>query len=405
MVLLLLLGCDAQPSTTDASTSTDASRDGASPATDLGVDATLSDAGLVGCAAPIGGATVLDVTEAPYAAHGDGTTDDTDAIQAALDAAASGDVVRVPDGVFMIDATRGLRPHSATTLALTPGAILRAITTTSANYDVVRIQDAHDVTIVGGTIEGERARHDPSLGGEWGMGLSIHASQRIIVDGVTARDCWGDGFYVTGSSTDVTMCNALADGNRRQGMSITSVARMDVTGCTFRGTHGTLPEDGVDIEPNAGETVSDVTFTRCTFEGNAGFGLEIGVPIAQTGNAFVTRVLATDCDAFGNGVGTMSSSPRAGITVSNCRGTGITGCRSHDNTGDGIYLRNDASGSRVTGNTCSHNGGSGIVEYLCMDNTITGDTCQDNGAHGVYSTDCTGSTISGNTESGNTIPP
>lgn len=40
------------------------------------------------------------------------------------------------------------------------------------------------------------------------MGIFV-ASPRMFIEGVTAKECWGDGFYIGGSagSTNITLCN------------------------------------------------------------------------------------------------------------------------------------------------------------------------------------------------------
>jgi hypothetical protein len=69
--------------------------------------------------------------------------------------------------------------------------------------------------------------------------------------GVTAKECWGDGFCVSGAS-QVTLCGVTADHNRRQGLSITGVDSMVVRNSLFARTGGTLPEAGIDIETQHG---------------------------------------------------------------------------------------------------------------------------------------------------------
>lgn len=75
----------------------------------------------IGALGPAGGA--LDwfvVTDATYGAVGNGTTDDTAAIQAAIDAcmAAGGGIVYFPKGVYKITATLNINPGSAANLHL-----------------------------------------------------------------------------------------------------------------------------------------------------------------------------------------------------------------------------------------------------------------------------------------------
>jgi parallel beta-helix repeat protein len=366
---------------------------------------TSTGSGAQGCAPPPPSSMVVDVTASPYSATPNDTTDDTSAIQKAIDAVAgTGGTVLIPDGTFMIDATKSLILHSNMTLKLSQGAVLKAIATSNANYDVIRIAQASNVNVVGGTIAGERATHT-GTGGEWGMGLSIHASQHVVIDGVTSRDCWGDGFYVTEASSDVTLCNLTSDHNRRQGMSITSVDKMRVTGCTFENTTGTLPEAGVDIEPNVGETANDVQFLDCIFKGNAGEGIEIGVPVAYSGQAFITNVKLDHSEAASNGKNTLSTSPRSGITVSDTTGHTITGCNTHDNVGDGVLLRDGADNMIFTSNTVTNNGANGMEEYKDSGNSFTNNTVTGNGQHGFLTNSCTGTTQAGNTFAGDGIAP
>ncbi|TNJ61909.1 hypothetical protein FE784_33420 [Paenibacillus hemerocallicola] len=55
-----------------------------------------------------------------FGAVGNGMTDDTAAIQAALDAVPSGGTVWIPEGEYRIDALIELRPKSYTDLRLSP---------------------------------------------------------------------------------------------------------------------------------------------------------------------------------------------------------------------------------------------------------------------------------------------
>jgi parallel beta-helix repeat protein len=297
-----------------------------------------------------------------------------------------------------VNALVSVRLKSDMTLALAPGAVLKAIPNGAAHSSILLVSRAERVTITGGTLLGERAGH-MGQGGEWGHGLTLDRARKVVVAGVTARDCWGDGFYVS-SSEDVTFCQVLADHNRRQGMSITSGKRLVVRDSTFRNTAGTLPEDGLDIEPNPGDLVEDVLITGCRFEGNAGYGLEIGVPQAHTGRAWISRVVVDGNTSTGNGARTLSPTPRAGIEVSNCAGVRITGNRVAKN-GLGILLRNGADRCTLTGNTVTANAGDGIVQYLCKGNVINGNTVTGNGGRGIHSPDSDPRGVSRNTLSGN----
>jgi parallel beta-helix repeat protein len=236
------------------------------------------------------------------------------------------------------------------------------------------------------------------------MGIQIKNCQQVVVEKVLAKDCWGDGFCVSGSS-GITLCTVTGDHNRRQGLTITSVDGMVVRNCTFKNTGGTLPEDGIDIEPNPGETVNNVLITGCSITSNSGFGIEIGVPLSYAGQAWITGVVVDGNTCTGSGVNTLSTSPRAGIEASDTpSGAQITNNNSSSN-GLGIMIRDNANGFTITGNTCSQNSSDGIQVYSTSGNVVSNNTATNNGGHGVYSVDNTSITLSSNTQSGNKTPP
>ena len=186
-------------------------------------------------------------------AKGDGRTDDTDAIQAAIDeVGGTGGTVLVPGGTYMVDAVkkkRGFTLKSDMTLKLAKDAVLKAIPNDSRKYAVLSISDVSDVTVVGGTLEGDRTEHKGKAG-EAGMGIRIdHGAKRVTISGVTSRKMWGDGFYVEGAK-DTKFCGVIADNNRRQGLSIVEADGVLVTNSVFRNTHGTRPSAGIDLEPD-----------------------------------------------------------------------------------------------------------------------------------------------------------
>ncbi|MGH6737414.1 MAG: glycosyl hydrolase family 28-related protein [Methyloceanibacter sp.] len=229
-----------------------------------------------GCAVTPTSSVVVNVND--KGAKGDGRTNDTPAIQKAIDeVAGTGGTVYVPDGTYMVRATgkRRLRLRSNMTLKLSNGAVLSAIPSGSASYSVLKIAKAEDVTVVGGTLQGDRARHENQTG-EWGMGIYIGPdAKRVTIAGVTAKDMWGDGFYVGGAS-DVAFCSVTATHNRRQGLSIVEANKILVTDSVFQETRGTRPSAGIDIEPDRPEQrVVNVRIQNSRFINNAGGGIMI----------------------------------------------------------------------------------------------------------------------------------
>lgn len=352
-------------------------------------------------------------------AKGDGLTNDTAAIQAAVDAVkGSGGTVLVPAGTYLVDPAAnynaGIRLGSDMTFRMDPGATLKAMSTTTSNYKVLYVAGVQNIRILGGTIVGNRYNNAITDTREGGDGISIVSSAHVVVSGVTVQDCWEDGFYVGATSQDVLLCSLISDGNRRQGLSITSVDRMLVKDSTFKNTTGFLENgafvcgSGVDIEPDLGGTVNNVTFNGCTFSGNAAEGLAVGPAIANRNKAWVTNIVVDRNTATGNG----THDGAAGIGFSNTSGHKITNNTVQDNFGYGIYLRNWADQTVVTGNTVTGTKamgtgvpGYGILLYDVAGDSITGNTVTSSAACGIrnaYPSDTTKpNTISPNTLSGN----
>jgi uncharacterized protein YjbI with pentapeptide repeats len=120
--------------------------------------------------------------------------------------------------------------------------------------------------------------------GEWRHALAISNSTDVDVHGLYLKDSGGDGIYISGDpwwgtqlySDQIFIENCISENNRRQGMSVISAQNLTVTGCTFRNTIGTLPEAGLDLEPdNPQHRMVNVVFSYCTFAENNGKGISL----------------------------------------------------------------------------------------------------------------------------------
>ena len=121
---------------------------------------------------------------------------------------------------------------------------------------------------------------------EYTTGEGRHAVALVAADGVTISDftisdSGGDGLYIAGHapplrtySSNIYVDNVVFDNHRRQGMSIISAENVFVSNSTFSNTIGTLPEAGVDLEPNQPyHRLVNINFDRSRFvnNGHAGF--------------------------------------------------------------------------------------------------------------------------------------
>lgn len=199
------------------------------------------------------------VTPQMYGAKGDGVTDDTEAIQSALDASA---LVYIPDGTYIIDATHegyadydigGIKPNNGQTIMLSKNAILKAKPNSTGFYNVVNIYGVNDVRISGGRIEGERNEHSGTAN-EHGYGIAIRGANNVTIENVKAYDCWGDsiivGYIGYENSRNIRIYNCVLHGSRRQGISVVGGINVTIRDCEIYNISGIAPQYGIDIEPD-----------------------------------------------------------------------------------------------------------------------------------------------------------
>jgi len=326
-----------------------------------------------------------------YGATGDGTTDDTAAINRALAATGSG-ICYVPAGTYLINPVAsssqfGVYLNSGNTLLLDPGAVLKCKTMSiGSGYSVVGLKE-NNIALVGGTLIGDRvARNLPTyINGsgsdmEVGNGVAIGNASGITLLGVTAKDNCNDGFYIYNNVSNVVISDCTADNNRRQGCSLVYCNGVVIQYSTFSNTNGNDPACGLDFEPNSGSTVQNVQVIGCNIFGNVGGGIAGGgsTKNGPTGNAtaFCTDCIVTGCTITGNGG---SNYQLGGIAWDESERISFTNNTIRNNKGDGIW-----------------------IDYYAMDFVITGNTVTGNQGDGIYLAYCTGTVVNGNTVTGNT---
>jgi Pectate lyase superfamily protein len=169
------------------------------------------------CAPTPTSSLVVNVKE--FGATGNGVTNDTASIQEAInEVGGTGGTVYVPDGTYRIDAVTSLNLKSNMTFRMMYGAILKAIPNNNGGqFHIIRMDNVTNVNVVGGTVKGERASHLGTTG-EWGKGVGLYGANNVVIEDVTSKDNWGDGFYVSDHSTNSKFCSVVADNNRRLGV-------------------------------------------------------------------------------------------------------------------------------------------------------------------------------------------
>ena len=246
-----------------------------------------------------------------FNAKGDGVTDDTVAINNAIDYAVENNIntVYFPSGIYMIKADAeeiipngskgGINLKSNITLKLDDNAILQAISNSAEGYNIIRAKESNNIKVIGGTIKGERSNHSGSEG-EWGHGIHLKGCSNVYIQSHII-DCWGDGIYVGGDgstddskpTTNLIVENTVCDNNRRQGISIVSGKHIRLLNSDFINTNGTLPESGIDIEPSHDRhIVRDVKVIDCNFNNNAGTGFLIDGKSGSVEDIYVNGIQA-----------------------------------------------------------------------------------------------------------------
>lgn len=243
-----------------------------------------------------------------FGAAGDGVTDDTAAIQSAINHAYSmgGGSVSIPDGTYLIDADARINMKSNITLVLSDNAVLKTKATSSPTYYVVSALNVSNIEIIGGKIVGDRKIH-LGTSGEWGHGIRIANSSNVRITNVTVTDCWGDGIYIGASYTEaageanycsnVTIQGCKVDNSRRDGISIISVKNLLIKDCVLSNSNGTLPECGLVFEPNnADEFVQNVVVENLKTVNNANYGIAFNLSNVETSvnNVDITVMNHTD---------------------------------------------------------------------------------------------------------------
>ena len=335
------------------------------------------------------------VNATQFGAKGDGVRDDTASIQAAIDAVPQGGTLYIPPGTYLMAVGQspkdGVKLKSNMTLWMDAKAVLKAIPTKDSSFAMMKAWSVSRLRVFGGTLLGERDTHIGTTG-EWGMNLDLRDSNSVEVVGLTSKNAWGDGIYVGGkSNSNVSFCGIVADGNRRNGMSIITADGLNVLSSRFTNNGGTSPQAGLDIEPNPNNVAQHIVVADSVFKDNQGPGIALSASCMNCGATNQNNTVRNN-EIIGNlGEGIYVSFDDQTIDNNRIDNSGRAGIR---------LIR--AINSTVHGNTVSHSKQGGIQIEQSTNNRIEANILASNQQEILIRWSSKGNHLSGNSCAGHT---
>jgi hypothetical protein len=254
----------------------------------------------------------------------DGATDDAAGwanLLAALPA--SNFVLTIPAGVSIVNesAVNGIKFANKSNFAiLAEGATIKVKNgePVRGNHEILYFENCTDFVVSGLTVDANRATRTPAEVGAHSIVIANGCARGTFRDCVSKNavvDCWI--VYTTGIAstrpTDIVMDNCVGDNGWRQGLSIINSIRFTVLGGRYTNTTGSMPQCGIDIEPDAGVLNNDDTIIDgADLRGNAGFGLQIGGPTDKN-----NRVIVRNITGANNAEGLILAGAANGLTLTN----------------------------------------------------------------------------------------
>lgn len=268
-----------------------------------------------------------------FGAVGDGKTNDTKALQKALN---HGGKLYIPKGTYLVSATvaktvaektkrvvlsNGLKLRSHTTLVLNAHATLKVMTNDAFSSTLLNATNVSDIQIYGGRLQGDRTTHhakytynfhgDAHYAGETGWGILLNGAHKVKVAHVRLDHFWGDGIDLLTSNEKnartnrhIQLKHLTIDHNRRTGIAVESADDVDIAFNQISHTSGTAPSAGVNLEPSAFKNpklrvVKNISVRDSTFKHNNGsaiqtYGLGTHTSEFKTGKAEISDVNILD---------------------------------------------------------------------------------------------------------------
>ncbi len=189
-------------------------------------------------------------------------------------------------------------------IIIEPGVVIQAAPGYEFYESVFNFRSNNNVVVLGygATIQMRKSDYTDS---EFRHCIAVSGTNGFQVYGMTLKDSGGDGVLIgpdvfdqVRPATDIVIQDCIIDNNKRQGISITCVINMTVNNCLIKGTTGTDPSAGIDIEPyKRTHVIENVRINNTRFVNNVGYGIsiELGEMASLNNSIYIDNVYIENC--------------------------------------------------------------------------------------------------------------
>ena len=273
-------------------------------------------------------------------AKGDGVTDDTAALNAAL---ATGLPVYIPPAIFVIGSVSV--PANSVLFGQGNNSILKMKVTNDAQLLAV----GSGSKLSNFAIDGNKSNQTTANC----HGILVTSAVDTVLSDISVLDTKGDGINITGAGTsNVMLRDCVVTGFTRNGILVETGDVVTLDGC-YGGYSDVVasPGNGISISSN-GATVSSVTLVNCVARNNVGSGFVLAGNTSKN----VTECAVVACQSVSN--------VTHGFHMVTAERNILSACVAKSNGGDGFRLEGDVQHSRLATNSAYNNGSFGIREVI-----------------------------------------
>lgn len=316
-----------------------------------------------------------------FGIFGDGTTDQTAALQTLLNNTKYTTLFFPKSAVsYRIG---NVRIYSNKTLWFEDGTLIEGLRT-AINGAMFFMYDAQNIVIKGTNV----VVSDPNpnyAGSEMRVIFFMGGVTNALIEGIAANNGGGDGFYIGPGSAkkyceNIKLLNVSADKNRRQGISITGGKNIEIVNAVLTNTNGIAPGAGIDVEPGLAENITEnIRIINPITRNNSGAGI-IVAPGAFVNTGHVIDVAVSnhidEGSAYGFLVTGVTGSVPGTIVIENPIWKNSRGCafvsRNWSHKAPAVLVQNPTVINANTGGTTSPQLGAAFLIYRAGNDT--GDT-------------------------------